>query len=457
MHRIITIFTTIVLSLVFFTGCDLTEPDERLYNSAAHPPSVADLAALGIMPSDGLAGDVAFTIDPAIGVPPVWPAQLLVDGEPVNGMWSYGNAVGFDTRLYPDGVHTLTLGVMKAAGGSRETGLLGYLGIPDILFTGEILVRQTVPFGMKANPSADRPAVDLSRNVLYVLQRDSVKAFSTLTNALIRSCAVTGPPVWTIPGLTCIALNADGTRLYVAGDLGHGSGIVALDALTLDTLFSVPVSYALCDIECGASGSVYVSSAPGPWAWPGALGILRVLDSGTLQQTSELNLPFVAPMRMVATRDHKTLFLASDGVCRVSVESAAPILQAQKNTGPVGAIGISPDVRRLYIAHSPPQFGLTYMDHVVVADPATLDSTGRVMIDPMTTAVLDVLPAGLNLFMATTPSPASAQWRVERYNGSGSRTATWGIAMTGNAPALQASGDGRFLYANAGGICIPIP
>ncbi len=221
-------FLALMLLLHALAGCDLIEPSDPPFNQAAHPPEESDLQVLGITPGEGLGGQIYFVIDPAIGVPRPGTQTLLMDGAPINGAWvSSGTGagsppatVGFDTRAFPDGVHTLTVGLMKSADKPPETGLLGYLGVPDFLFSGQVVLTQTSPYALPVVPAGERPAVDAARNTLYVLDRDSVKAFSTLTNALLRARC------WNTTGYTYnwygqIVLSADGTRLYVhSGDLG---------------------------------------------------------------------------------------------------------------------------------------------------------------------------------------------------------------------------------------------
>ena len=455
------VFISFLLAILQLTSCDLTEPTDRQYNDAAHPPTVGDPTIVGIVPGEGMAGQVFFSIDSAVG-DPVGQTSLLIDGQPAIGWWG-GGAVGFDTRAYPEGPHTLILNLKKPGNGPSETGLLGYLGVGDVLFSAEVLFRQTVPFDLPARPFVpwdnsfrERPAIDRVRNLLHVLESDSVKTFSTLTNARLRSRGLIGAPYGSPEGLRHFALSADGTRLYVFGIQGYGGVIFVLNALTLDSLALFPAEYSLAGIVCGDAGYLYVSGASSGLS--GAPGVLRVLNTATLTQLSELTLPIASPMKMVISEDRRTLFLASDGVCRVSVEGGTPVLQAQAKTEPVVSLGISPDAQRLFLAFNSSQFyGVNPRGRVTIANPASLDSTGNVELGPFTESVSDILPAGQDLYAVLSVWSGSSTGRVAKFSRLVAMTASWDFGMYSAPYPLQVSGDGRFLYASGGALCIPIP
>ena len=462
--------TPLVLVLIpllhALAGCDLIEPSDPPYNQAAHPPEESDLQALGIAPGEGLGGQIYFVIDPAIGVPRPGTVTLLMDGGPIDGAWvssgtgagSTPATVGFDTRAFPDGVHMLTVGLMKSADKPPETGLLGYLGVPDMLFSGQVVITQTSPYALPVVPAGERPAVDAARNTLYVLDKDSVKAFSTLTNALLRARC------WNTTGYTYnwygqIVLSADGTRLYVhSGDLGGGTHLSVLNSLTFDSLARVPAHFPVSEIVRGSADRLYVASAPGQFFVPGGGGggILRVLDGVSLEQIAELELPISPPMKMVAPDNPNTLFLASDGVCRVSVAGGVPTLQMHKATRPVESIGISPGAQQLFVFFNENPFDWYSSDHLTVMNPSTLDSSGVVGLQP-TTNVWDILPSGQNLFMVMAVFTGSQTPRVAKYSGLNAMTASWDFQTYETRLPLQVSADGRFLYASAGATFIPLP
>ncbi len=445
-------------------GCDLAEPTDRRYNDAAHPPEVGQLQTVGLPEGEGLAGEVFITVDPALGSPQAGTLTIAIDGDPVTGAWVSDRLIGFDTRAYPDGPHTLTVGLMKPGGSPRETGLLGYLGVPDLFLTGVVVLRQTAllylpakPFVPWDNDLRQRPAVDGARGVLYVMETDTVKAFSTSTNTLLRSRRLTGTSYNSVTALRHLALSADGTRLYVYAHLELSGCLLALNALTLDSLAIAQVPFPVFDMACSDADRLFVSSAP-PYAPSGAQGVLRALNTTILTQISELSLPLTAPMIMAISADRKTIFLASAGVCRVSVENGTPVLQSQKITGPVVSMGLSPDASRLYLAwnrtpgnSSSPSAGVTIRNAI------TFDSTGTVELGPSTTNVWDIVPAGQDLYAAISIWTGSMPQRVARFRNLVAMTASWDLGLYDRLTPIQASGDGRFLYAGGGAICIPIP
>ncbi len=454
-----------ILPLCLLLSCDLIEPTERPYNSAAHPPAVGDLATLGIMPGEKLTGEVFVFIDSSLGDPGDLGTILVIDDQPVAAGSFPSGIVGFDTRAYPEGVHTLTVGFGKPGGGPSETGLLGYLGVSDILFSGEVFVRQTVPFELPARPFVpwgggygDRPAVDGERNLLYVIEQDSVKAFSTSTNMLLRSRCVTGSSFGSSWGGRHCALSADGTRLVVHSVLNDSSSIIVLDALTFESLAASPVEFPVGSLACGEGNYLYVASySTDPYSNYSPL--LRVLNIASLAQIAELTLPG-PPGWMVITKDRKTLFFASTEVIRVSVENGIPILQAHRSTAPVTAFGCSPDGQRLFLAFEPsPFYDVTYVSRMTIANASTLDSIGCVALGrpSLRLRVLDILPSGEDLFAVLSVPVVSSTSRIAKYSRLLAMTASWDIE---NYPApwqIQLSGDGRFLYASGGALCIPIP
>ena len=457
------VFSSLVLVPLFlFLSCDLSEPTDRQYNAAAHPPSVGTLQTLGIG-SGALAGQMFFAVDSTIGLAQAGDFTLILDDQPVTNYWISQGLIGFDTRAFADGAHTLIVGLMKLGGGPRETGLLGYLGVPDLLFAGGVVFRQTSPVQLPAQPFVpwdndlrQRPAIDVVRSVLYVLERDTVKAFSTSTNMLIRSRRLTGASFSTTTALRHFALSADGTRLYVYAVLDFSSSIIVLNALTFDSLSAAPVSFPVSGIVCGDAGRLYVSSAP-PSVPSGSQGIVRVVSTATLAQTAELTVPLTAPMAMVISNDRNTLFLASNGVCRLSVGGGTPAIQVQKVTHQVVSVGLSPDGLRLFLGWNRDTGFSSSAAQVTIRSAATLDSTGFVQCGPAATTVWDVLPSGGDLFAVVTVWEGSPAARVAKFSYLTAMTASWDFGSSAVPVPLQVSGDGRTLYAAGGALYIPIP
>jgi hypothetical protein len=451
----------VLAPLILLLSCDLSEPTDRQYNAAAHPPSIGSLQTLGIG-SEPLAGQVFFVVDSTIGLVQAGDFTLILDDQPVTNYWTSQGLIGFDTRAFAEGGHMLVVGLMKPGGGPRETGLLGYLGVPDLLFAGGVGFQQTSPVQLPAQPFVpwdddlrQRPAVDVARNTLYVLERDSVKAFSTYNNALLRSRRLTGTSFSSVTALRHFALSADGTRLYVYAVVEFASSIISLNALTFDSLAAAPVSFPVYGIACGDAGRMYVSSAPVS-APSGAQGIIRVVSTATLAQSAELAVPLTAPMAMVISNDRNTLYLASNGICRLSVGGGAPTLQIQKVTHQVISLGLSPDGLRLFQAWNQ-DFGYSSTARVTIRSATTLDSTGFVQCGPTAANVWDLLPSGGDLFAVVTVWEGSPAARVAKFSNLAAMTASWDFGSFAVPVQLQVSGDGRFLYVSGGAMCIPIP
>ena len=51
------------LALLFMSGCDLTEPDERYFNNDAQEPRIETLAATSLGTAEYLVGTVEITVD----------------------------------------------------------------------------------------------------------------------------------------------------------------------------------------------------------------------------------------------------------------------------------------------------------------------------------------------------------------------------------------------------------
>ncbi len=465
MHIRVPLFVLCSLPLLAAGGCDLLEPSNPPYNSAAHPPVESNLQALGITPGEGLGGRVYFVFEPEVGVPRPDAFILMMDGGPIQGAWvsispgpgSSPPSAGFDTRAFPDGPHILTIGLMKSADKPPETGLLGYLGVPDLLYSGQVIISQTFPFALPVVPAGERPVVDAGRNTVYVMDRDSVKAFSTQTNVQLRSRC------WNTTGYSYngggqLVLSGDATRLYIySGDLGPMTRLMVLNALTFDSLALGSAHFPVSEIIRGNEDRLYVASAPGmSFAPGGSPGLLRVLDGASLQQVFELALPITAPMHMVAPADPNMLFLASSGVCRVTVESGIPSLERQKATRPVESAGISADAQRLFLFFNDDPFDWSASDHVTILDPQTLDSTGIIALQ-QTVNVWDILPSGQDLYMTLAAWAGDWTPRVVKYSGPYAMTASWDFQTYDDRLPLQVSPDGRFLYSRAGAQCIPLP
>lgn len=446
----------LVLLLPQLVSCDLIEPTDRPYNNAAHPPGTGELAAMGVAPGEALTGNVLFFVD-------TFYATILVDGQSVFGggpgsMPYTPRMVGFDTRAYPEGVHTLAVGLKRSPSGPNETGILGYIGIPDITYSGEVQFRQTVPFELPVQPFVpwdndfrERPAVDGVRSLLYVLEKDSVKAFSTSANTLLRSRGLTHTEYSGTDALRHFALSADGTRLYVYAitQFGiHYASIIVLDALTFDSLAAYPVQSEVYGLACGDREHLYVSSLSTD-VYIERPPVLRVLSTSSMQQTTAVTLPGTRPAMMVVADDRKTVFLAGDGVSRVFVEGGTPSLQAHSPGRRYTSIGVSPDVQRLFLVGD--------TERITIANPVTLDSTGCIEPGYETENVWDLLPAGNDLFAVLSVWTGSSTGRVVKYSSLLAMSASWDFGMYVYPYPLQISGDGRFLYAGGGARCIPIP
>jgi hypothetical protein len=473
MHHQTVVVLSLALAVCVLPACDLVAPTDRPYNSAAHPPATGQLLSLGFMPGEPLAGQIFFTIDTAYRFPTGTEGEpIMVDGAPLpGGYWISGRTIGFDTRTYPDASHTLTVGLMKSSVGPRETGLLGYLGVPDMIVTGQMVLRQTSPYQVPVQPFIPwdnsfrgRPAVDPPRDVLYVMEQDSVKAFSMLTNAVLRSHSLTGPYQSAPWGARFCALSADATRLFVYAPLNtntptNNGWIIALDALTFDSLAGAYVDYQVYGLACGEGNTLYVDSYSSDLT-PVRTPLLRVLNATTLAEVTELALPGSGAEWMAMSNDRKTLFFASDEISRVSVETGVPLLQAHRKTSLVSAIGCSSDGQNLFIGLDPsPLFGVTYLSRLTIASAGTLDSVGYRELGSGVGSleVFDILPSDQEFFAVLNDWPGYSTSRVVRYTGLNAMTASWEFSSYPLPYPLQLSGDKRSLYITGGAMCIPLP
>jgi len=123
-------------------SCDLTAPRDRYYNTAVRPIEVDSLVASGVRPGGYLAGHFAIQPDLRAVTDPIDHVVLLVDSTQVSASSTAPYLLDLDTTRWPDGAHSVIIGVVLGQG---HGGLAGASGVPNVLYHASVFFDQTAP------------------------------------------------------------------------------------------------------------------------------------------------------------------------------------------------------------------------------------------------------------------------------------------------------------------------
>ncbi len=138
-HLVLCLFT---LCLGFIPSCDLTEPKETFYNHNAKPPDLLALDIQQIRPGQHLAGNVSFTFDPTTHPQSIRSVVLVVDTTVARIVYGPPYEFEFDTRLWSDGEHQVSIAVVT---NDSQIGLLNLLGAPSTIYSASVVFDQRPP------------------------------------------------------------------------------------------------------------------------------------------------------------------------------------------------------------------------------------------------------------------------------------------------------------------------
>ncbi|WP_027476805.1 beta-propeller fold lactonase family protein [Curvibacter gracilis] len=188
--------------------------------------------------------------------------------------------------------------------------------------------------GVAVNPAGDR---------IYVAQPTGryIAVVDPGTSQVLTTIAVSGSPA-------NLALNASGTRLYVANaSSGAGDSVLVLDTQTYATIATVPVTSGPSDLSFNPQGTRLYVTHP-------QFNTVSVVDTTTNTLVTSLSMGF-SPTALVVSRDGSKVYVSDYTYASASVA----VIDATTNTVvrsiPVGrrstGIGISPDGRRVLVSN----------------------------------------------------------------------------------------------------------
>lgn len=191
-----------------------------------------------------------------------------------------------------------------------------------------------------------RPILSKSGNELFTLDNDGVKAFSLVTNTVVRSYDMS----YKYP--MGFALSKDGTKLYVLAS--NPSFIVVLNASDFEVIQSTELEFTGMNIICGRPDRLYVSTYS-PYDGP-----LKILDAFTLSVVGSLDIG--APNGLLEiSPDNNILYIADPSyaqytdasVSAVDVSTDEPEILYQRAgfANKVRDIKISDDGATLFVVH----------------------------------------------------------------------------------------------------------
>lgn len=423
-------------------SCDLTAPTNRYYNTGVHPLEIRTLDIPGLRPGQYLAG--AFSVKPDLTAiaDPIKQVTLFMDSVELAVGSTPPYLLGLDTKRWPDGAHTISVGVVLGQG---HGGLAGATGAPSVIYRAAVYFDQTPPTPTVVDSVVWRNAHPMmywrqnhDRNFYaYVIDHQGNYAQPFITNPGIDSVRVQTTTTYSDTSITPLyglslsyyawVTNRGATAIGTPAVIRYGDTIPVSWNTTIHPLFNTATgeAYVLEHVGSDTLKAIsvaravtrrYVAYAPAAMALSQDQATLYVLSYNTYRLTTltattfavantyTLSYPFgTGRSPLVAGRAGRLYTTNANGpLMVVDAATGAVVRQVAMNVAG-GILAISPDRNTLYVLdlYNGGSF-IPVVDRLDVStdSPSVLSQRALSRTDA---TVLQVSPDGTRLFVTFSP------------------------------------------------------